>query len=80
MARGNSKLYRINEEHIKEIPIVSNYYVEKAYSEGYVFIKEKDVEDEIRMITSTCSQKSFQVDLINADVVKKDKSIKQYRF
>lgn len=79
MARGNSKLYRIKEEHIKVIPKISNYYVEQAFFEGYMFIKEENRKDEIRMITTTCSQKAFQITLINADVVTKQ-GVKEYRF
>lgn len=79
MARGNSKLYRIKEEHIKVIPTVSNYYIEQAFFEGYMFIREENVKDEIRMITTTCSQKAFQIALINADVVTKQ-GVKEYRF
>ena len=79
MARGNSKLYRIKEEHIKVIPKVSSCYIEKAFKDGYMFIQEEDRKDEIRMITTTCSQKVFQVALINADVVTKQ-GVKEYRF
>lgn len=80
MARGNSKLYRIREDYIKVVPKISNYYVEEAFAKGYVFIKEENVEDEIRMITTTCNQKSFQVELINADVVTTNEGIEKYRF
>ena len=79
MARGNSKLYRIKEEHIKVIPKISYYYVEQAFFEGYMFIKVEHRKDEIRMITTTCSQKDFQITLINADVVTKQ-GVKEYRF
>lgn len=79
MARGNSKLYRIKDEYIKVIPNVSNYYVEQAFDEGYMFIQEENKKDEVRMITTTCSQKDFQISLINADVVTNE-GVKSYRF
>lgn len=79
MARGNSKLYRIKEEYIKVIPKISNHYIEQAFRDGYMFIQEENIKDEIRMITTTCSQKAFQVALINADVVTKQ-GVKEYRF
>ncbi|BBK75984.1 hypothetical protein [Clostridium butyricum] len=79
MARGNSKLYKIKEEHIKVIPKISNCYVEQAFFEGYMFVKEENVKDKINIITTTCSQKSFQIDLVNADVVTKQ-GVVNYRF
>lgn len=78
MARGNSKLYRVKESSIKIIPVVSNYYIEKAWFEGYVFVQEEDRPNEVRMITSTCSQNSYKIELINIDVVTSE-SIKSYR-
>lgn len=65
------KVFRIKNEHIKEIPVVSNYYIEKAFSEGYVFIKETEnnTENEIRMINTTTTKKQFTVTLVEAEIV-----------
>lgn len=79
MARGNSKLYRIKEEHIKVIPTASNYYIEEAFLEGFMFVQEANKKDVVSMITTTCSQKSFQVEIVNVDVVTKE-GITNYRF
>lgn len=78
MARGNSKMYRIKEEHIKVIPKVSNYYVEQAYFQGYMFIKEETNLNKIQMISTTCSEKSFNLQLVNVDVVTKA-GVQKYR-
>lgn len=82
MVRGNSKLYRIKREAIKEIPVVSNYYCEKAFNEGYMFIKETEnnPNNEIRMISTTVSFKSFEIGLINVDIVEADGSLTRFRY
>lgn len=78
MARGNSKLYRIREEYIKIIPKVSNYYVECAFNEGYMFVQQEG-EDRVHMITSTCSMKSIEVAIVNLDIFMKDGSSREQR-
>lgn len=78
MARGNSKLYRIKEEHIKMIPKISNYYIEQAYFQGYMFIKEETEPNKIKMIATTCSEKAFNIQMVNVDVVTKT-GVKEYR-
>lgn len=78
MARGNSKLYRIREEYIKIIPKVSNYYVECAFNEGYMFVQQEGGTD-VEMITSTCSMKSIEVAIVNLDIVMKDGSVREQR-
>lgn len=78
MAQGNSKLYRVKEEYIKTVKTISNYYIELAWRDGYLFVQEEGT-NEIRMITSTCSQKAFQIELINADVITPN-GVKEFRF
>lgn len=78
MARGNSKLYRIREEYIKVIPKISNYYAECAFRDGYIFIKEEG-QDDVHMMTTTCSMKSFEIAIVNMDIVMNDGSVKEQR-
>ena len=78
MARGNSKLYRVREEYIKTIPKISNYYIECALRDGHIFIKE-DGQDDVHMITTTCSVKSVEIALVNIDIVMNDGTIKEQR-
>lgn len=65
--RGNSKLFRIKKEYIKVVKDVC-FDIEKAFREGYVFIKEKNKED-VYMINTTVSKKTFTVSLINVEIV-----------
>lgn len=79
MARGNSKLYRVNKDQILVLADINKpSQARDAFERGYVFITNKDFE-EIRMITSNCSLTSLKIELVNVDVVIGNKVIKELR-
>lgn len=57
------KLFRVRKEHIKEIECISNYYCEKAFSEGFVFLREKG-KSSIYMMNSRVNRKTLDIVLI----------------
>lgn len=66
---ASKKLYRVKKNHILEVRTISNYFVEQAFRHGYVFIKE-DNKDDIYMINTTVTKKTFNISLIeNIEVV-----------
>lgn len=65
---ANVKFYRINKNSILEIKTISNYYIEKAFDLGYVFVKEESKE-EVYMINTNQKQTTFNIRLINCEIV-----------
>lgn len=61
---ASKKLFRVRKDHIKEIKCMSNYYCEKAFAEGFVFLKEEDNES-IYMMNSRANRKSLDITLID---------------
>lgn len=65
---ASKKLYRIKKEFIKEVEILSNYYIEMAFLEGYVFVKHN--LNNIYMINTTVTKKALTVTMLdNAEIV-----------
>ena len=66
-----SKLFRVKESHILDVRVISNYYVEKAFKLGYVFVRDR--KDDVYMIGTTKTKKAFKIDLIeNIEIVKEE--------
>lgn len=64
-----TKLFRVREEHILNVKTISNYYIEKAFRLGYVFVR--DERKDVYMISTTKTKKAFKIDLVeNIEVVK----------
>lgn len=64
-----TKLFRVREEHILNVRTISNYYIEKAFRLGYVFVR--DERKDVYMISTTKTKIAFRIDLVeNIEVVK----------
>ena len=65
---ASKKLYRIKKEFIQEVEILSNYYIEMAFLNGYVFIKNN--KNHVYMINTTVTKKALTVTMLeNIEIV-----------
>ena len=78
MARGNSKLYRINVDSIKMLCDFNSKEIERAFLSGYTFVSDGK-HSKVYIISTTCSKKSIKAELINADIIDNYEVIKEIR-
>jgi uncharacterized protein YigE (DUF2233 family) len=79
MARGNSKLYRVKQEHIMILEYLnSEPSIQYAFESGYMFVADKELS-KVCMINTTCSRKTLTISVVNVDVIR-EHDVKEVRF